>query len=191
MTRMARKLEKASSFKTSSCENPYSNRKIVGSLRRLVRYIRASATASPSWAVLSPLVGLMGAPLTTYLRKFSRKRPRICAYLSALAFSTLISAWCWSRRASSVVDFSCMLDREYPTREHIRKMPFLARVIRESLRLFPLVSLNNTRGGGPDGNSPILVRCGELVVYSQYVNARRKSIYGDGKKSSRLPLFQQ
>jgi len=51
--------------------------------------------------------------------------------------------------------------------------------------------VNKTRGGGPDGNSPILVRYGELVVYSQYINARRKSIYGDGKKSSRLPLFQQ
>ena len=34
-------------------------------------------------------------------------------------------------------------------------------------------------GGGPTGKSPILVRKGELVVYSQYVNLRMKSIYGD------------
>ena len=34
------------------------------------------------------------------------------------------------------------------------------------------------RGGGPDGTAPILVRRGELVVYSQYVNARRKNIFG-------------
>ena len=33
-------------------------------------------------------------------------------------------------------------------------------------------------GGGPDGNSPILVRKGELVVFSQYVNSRKKNIYG-------------
>lgn len=33
-------------------------------------------------------------------------------------------------------------------------------------------------GGGPDGNSPILVRKGEVVVFSQYVNSRRKNIYG-------------
>jgi cytochrome P450 len=33
-------------------------------------------------------------------------------------------------------------------------------------------------GGGPDGNSPILVRKGELVVFSQYVNSRRRNIYG-------------
>ncbi len=74
-------------------------------------------------------------------------------------------------------------DSEYPVREHIRKMPYLAQVIRESLRLFPPVPLNNRtaskttilpRGGGPDGSSPILMRRGELVVYSQYVNARRK-----------------
>lgn len=76
---------------------------------------------------------------------------------------------------------------EYPNHEHIRRMPYLSHVIKESLRLFPPVPLNNRtaskttilpRGGGPDGNSPILVRRGELVVYSQYVNARRKNIYG-------------
>jgi cytochrome P450 len=33
-------------------------------------------------------------------------------------------------------------------------------------------------GGGPDGNSPILVRRGEVVVFSQYVNSRVKNIYG-------------
>ena len=33
-------------------------------------------------------------------------------------------------------------------------------------------------GGGPEGLDPILVRKGELVVFSQYVNSRVKSIYG-------------
>lgn len=33
-------------------------------------------------------------------------------------------------------------------------------------------------GGGPDGNSPILVRRGELVIFSQYVNSRKKNLYG-------------
>jgi cytochrome P450 len=33
-------------------------------------------------------------------------------------------------------------------------------------------------GGGPDGKSPILVRKGEVVVFSQYVNSRKKNIYG-------------
>jgi cytochrome P450 len=34
-------------------------------------------------------------------------------------------------------------------------------------------------GGGPDGNSPILVKKGEMVVYSQYVNSRKRNIYGE------------
>ncbi|KAF2656367.1 cytochrome P450 [Lophiostoma macrostomum CBS 122681] len=75
-----------------------------------------------------------------------------------------------------------------PTRDMIKRMPFLACIIKESLRLYPPVPLNNRTavqttilptGGGPDGNSPMLVRKGELVVFSQYVNSRRKSIYGE------------
>ena len=34
------------------------------------------------------------------------------------------------------------------------------------------------RGGGSDGSAPVLVRRGELVVFSQYAIARRKNIYG-------------
>ncbi|KAI0392750.1 cytochrome P450 [Xylariaceae sp. FL0594] len=74
-----------------------------------------------------------------------------------------------------------------PTRERIRNMPFLACVVKESLRLYPPVPLNNREavrttvlptGGGPDGHHPILVRKGELVVFSQYVNSRKQNIYG-------------
>jgi len=55
------------------------------------------------------------------------------------------------------------------------------------LRIYPPVPLNNREatkttflptGGGSDGQHPILVRKGELVVFSQYVNSRVNSIYG-------------
>lgn len=55
------------------------------------------------------------------------------------------------------------------------------------LRLYPPVPLNNREavrttilpsGGGPDGTAPILVRKGELVIFSQYVNSRKTNIYG-------------
>jgi len=40
-------------------------------------------------------------------------------------------------------------------------------------------------GGGPDGNSPILIRRGEVVVFSSYVNSRCKNIYGPDAKEFR------
>ncbi|KAK3372572.1 n-alkane-inducible cytochrome P450 [Podospora didyma] len=74
-----------------------------------------------------------------------------------------------------------------PTKDEIRRMPYLAQVIKESLRLYPPVPLNLREarkttilpvGGGIDGQSPVLVRKGEVAVISQYVTARRKGIFG-------------
>lgn len=57
-----------------------------------------------------------------------------------------------------------------------------------ALRLYPSVPLNIREatkstilpvGGGLDGQSPILVRRGEVVVFSQYITSRQRNIFGE------------
>lgn len=78
-------------------------------------------------------------------------------------------------------------DATQPTREHLKKMVYLNIVLKEKLRLYPSVPLNSraaTRtttipsGGGPDGQSPILIRKGEAVGYCFYAMQRHTDIHG-------------
>ncbi|KAI2630920.1 cytochrome P450 [Hypoxylon sp. NC1633] len=73
------------------------------------------------------------------------------------------------------------------TREQIQKLPFLRCCLNESLRLYPQLALNfryankNTilpRGGGPDGQSPVLIPKHSGVGWSSYHLHRRESLYG-------------
>lgn len=81
-----------------------------------------------------------------------------------------------------------MGDQVYMSRAQIRRMMFLQHVLSETLRLYPSVPMNlrfankttvMPRGGGPDGNSPVLIRKGMSLTYSPYHMHRRKDLWGD------------
>ncbi|MCJ1281483.1 hypothetical protein MMC26_000803 [Xylographa opegraphella] len=92
-------------------------------------------------------------------------------------------------------------------RENLRKITYLANVLKETLRLFPPVPVNSRTarkttflptGGGPDRSSPVLIRRGDNVAYCVYAMHRRKDLYGDDAEEFRperwddedLPLFR-
>ncbi|KKZ64976.1 hypothetical protein EMCG_09121 [[Emmonsia] crescens] len=73
------------------------------------------------------------------------------------------------------------------TREDLKKMPYLANVLKEILRIYPPVPVNTRTasqttvlptGGGPDGTSPVLIRKGENVAFCVYAMHRREDLYG-------------
>ncbi|CAE7208519.1 Cytochrome P450 ARB 01131 [Pyrenophora teres f. teres] len=78
-------------------------------------------------------------------------------------------------------------DARQPTQDKLKKMTDLNLAIKESLRLYPPIPVNQRatscdttlpEGGGPDGQSPVLVRRGESVGFSAHAIHRRKDIYG-------------
>ncbi|KAI1265358.1 cytochrome P450 [Xylariaceae sp. FL1019] len=89
------------------------------------------------------------------------------------------------REVDSVVGLG--VDATPPSRDDLKRMPYLAMVLKEVLRLYPSVPVNSRSaisptvlptGGGPDGKSPIFVAKGRAVGYCVYAMHRRKDIYG-------------
>ncbi|KAM3464656.1 hypothetical protein MY5147_000573 [Beauveria neobassiana] len=80
------------------------------------------------------------------------------------------------------------LDGRPPTRQDISAMPYLRSVLYEGLRLYTPVASHSRqaavdttlpRGGGPDGQSPVVVRAGTTIVWSVYALNRNPAHYGD------------
>lgn len=80
------------------------------------------------------------------------------------------------------------LGGERPSYSMIKEMKYLRHVLNESLRLMPVVPGNSRQavrdtvlpvGGGPDGRSPVLVKKGQVVVYTVWSMHRRADFYGE------------
>ncbi len=94
----------------------------------------------------------------------------------------------WQRIQAEI---SC-LNGQPPTREEMSKLKYVDWVIKETLRLYPPVAVNQRtatfdttlpRGGGSDGQQPILVEKGTSVGFCTYALHRSERVFGTNSNS--------
>ena len=79
------------------------------------------------------------------------------------------------------------LNGKPPTFDQIKDLKYLRNILNEALRLYPVVPINAKfankdtwlpRGGGKDGQSPIFVQKGQMVIWVLYSMHRRADLWG-------------
>lgn len=94
----------------------------------------------------------------------------------------------WDKlRTEVLAKFGQKAPTESEAREFRTELPYLHAVINESLRVAPVIPLNERvalrdtvlpRGGGPDRDQPIFVPKGTQILIQMYAMARRTDIWG-------------
>ncbi|RAL11208.1 cytochrome P450 monooxygenase afumB [Aspergillus homomorphus CBS 101889] len=108
----------------------------------------------------------------------------IATTLSGIFFLLSQHKWVVSRLRQSILD---EIGSDLPTYDQLTKLVYLRYVIQESMRLFPAAPLNARTankhtvlpfGGGPDGKQPILIRQGDVLVFSSWSSHRSEENFG-------------
>ncbi|KAH8179107.1 cytochrome p450 domain-containing protein [Sarocladium implicatum] len=111
-------------------------------------------------------------------------RDTVACLLSNLVLTLSRSASVQSRLREEVLECA---GTGCPTIEQLHSMKYLKWCVNESLRLHPVIPTNAREavvdttlpfGGGHDGNSPLLIRKGMLVMYNAYAMHRNPEVYG-------------
>lgn len=98
----------------------------------------------------------------------------------------------WSKLQSEIR--TALPDDSRPTFEQLKNMKYLKAILNESLRMHPVVPANSREavedtvlplGGGPDGNAPLFVPKGGVVLWSVYGMHRRPEFYGSDAETFR------
>ncbi|KAJ5324527.1 cytochrome P450 [Penicillium atrosanguineum] len=112
-------------------------------------------------------------------------RDTTASLISSLFFCLAKRPEIWSKLREEV---ATELNGQKPQYEQLRNLKYAKYCVNETLRLYPPVPNNAKmairdtvlpRGGGPDGDAPILIEKGNWIIYTVYAMHRRKDLFGE------------
>ena len=110
-------------------------------------------------------------------------RDTTASLMSSTIFMTSRRPDVWAKLQDEIA----YLNGRPPTFEQIKDLKYLKQVLNEVLRLYTIVPINAKfankdttipRGGGPDGQSPVFVHKGQMVIWITYAMHRREDLWG-------------